>query len=60
MAQGICDSIGSALFGVAWARSEYVSSLVGLSVSFSKSTEQSIGMLQTEEGSLNINENIFL
>ena len=40
MAEGISDSIGSALFGVAGVSWVYVSSSVGLSVSFSKSVTQ--------------------
>jgi len=39
-----------------WVPSEYVSSLLGLSVSFSKSVVQSMGMFPKEEGSLNIDE----
>jgi len=39
-----------------WVPLEYVSSLLGLSVSFSKSVVQSMGMFPKEEGSLNIDE----
>jgi hypothetical protein len=45
LAEGISDSIGSALFGVALVSSEYVPSLLGLSVSFSKSVLHLTGIL---------------
>ena len=46
MAEGISDSIGSALFGVAGGSWGYVSSSVGQSVSFSKNVTQWTEMLQ--------------